>query len=141
MRPLSRIAAVLAAGLLLPGLAAAQGLSRLVEVVDANDAERNVNVLVQLRCSARYVTHGPTDLGASVSVRLRLGPDCGTGGSVPSERPTIGGSSRLVRDVRLEEVMPGEVAITVQWAKTLNFVLAPTTDGRGFRVDDTVLVD
>ena len=43
---------------------------------------RNVNVLVQFRCSARYVSHGPTDLGASVSVRLRLGPDCGVGASV-----------------------------------------------------------
>ena len=89
---------------------------------------------MQFRCSARYVTHGPTDLGASVSVRLRLGPDCGVGGSVPSERPPIGGSSTLLRAVRLEEVMPGEVAVTLEWAKTLNYVLAPTTDGRGFRV-------
>ncbi len=114
--------------------AAAQGLSRLVDVVDANVSDRNVNVLVQFRCSARYVSHGPTDLGASVSVRLRLGPDCGVGASVPSERPPIGGSSTLLRSARLEEVMPGEVTVTLEWAKTLNYVLAPTTDGRGFRV-------
>lgn len=134
MRGRRILPALLAGVLAWPSLAPAQGLSRLIEVVDANDAERNVNVLVQFRCSARYVTHGPTDLGASVSVRLRLGPDCGVGGAVASERPTVGGSSRLVRDVRLEEVMPGEVAVTVQWSKNLNFVLAPTTDGRGFRV-------
>ncbi len=130
----SVLLAALASLLAGPPPAGAQGLSRLVEVVDANEAERNVNVLVQFGCSARYVTHGPTDLGASVSVRLRLGPDCGTGVSVPSERPPIGGNSRLLRSARVEEVMPGEVAVTLEWSRSLNFVLAPTTDGRGFRV-------
>ena len=134
MRVRGTLVALLAGALAWPSFATAQGLSRLIEVVDATDADRNVNVLVQFRCSARYVTHGPTDLGASVSVRLRLGPDCGTTGSVPSERPTISGDSRMLRNARLEEVVPGEVAVTLEWARTLNYVLAPTTDGRGFRV-------
>lgn len=120
--------------LLQPAVAPAQGLSRLVEVVDASETDRHVNVLVQFRCSARYVTHGPTDLGASVTVRLRLGPDCGAFGAVASERPPISGSSNLLRGARLEEIVPGEVAVTLEWAKTLNYVLAPTTDGRGFRL-------
>lgn len=128
------VALCMLGGLALPQLAPAQSLSRLVEVVDASTAERHVNVLVQFRCGARYVTHGPTDLSATVSVRLRLGPDCGSATSVPSERPPISGDSRLLRSARLEEVMPGEVAVTLEWSKTLNFVLAPTTDGRGFRL-------
>ncbi|MFO1427956.1 MAG: SPOR domain-containing protein [Steroidobacteraceae bacterium] len=116
--------------------AAAQGLARLVEVVDASQADRNVNVLVQFRCSARYLSHGPTDLGSSVTVRLRLGSDCGlaTGAPIPGERPSITGDTALLRSARLEEGMPGEVALTLEWSKQLNYVLAPTSDARGIRV-------
>jgi hypothetical protein len=132
-RALARFVAL--AGFAVLSAAQSQGLAPLVDVVEANDtADRNVDVLVQFRCGARYVTHGPTDRGASVSVRLRLAPDCGVGSSVPSERPPIGGSSGLLRSARLEDVVPGEVAVTLEWSKSLNYVLAPTTDGRGFRL-------
>ena len=114
--------------------APAQGLSRLIEVVDANTVDRHVNILVQFRCGVRYVTHSPNDLGSSMAVRMRLGPDCNAGSSVPSERPSISGNSDLLRSAQLEELAPGEVTVTLGWGQTLNYVLAPTTDGRGFRV-------
>jgi hypothetical protein len=131
-----RRTAIAALGLCAAANGAAQGLSRLVEVVDANEADRNVNVLVQFRCTARYLSHGPTDLGTSVTIRLRLGPDCGIGIGSPvmGERPPISGNTAVVRNARLEEGMPGEVSLTLEWAKTLNYVLAPTSDARGVRV-------
>ncbi len=131
-----RRAAIAAIALCAAANGAAQGLSRLIEVVDANEADRNVNVLVQFRCSARYLSHGPTDLGSNVTIRLRLGPDCGipAGNSIMSERPSISGNTTLVRAVRLEEAMPGEVSLTLEWGKTLNYVLAPTSDAHGIRV-------
>ena len=132
MRPLARL---LLTALLACGVARAQSLQRLVDVVDANDAERNVDILVQLRCSAQYLSHGPADLGASVTIRMRLGADCGaTGSSIGSELPPISGSSSIVRRARLEESGLGQISITLEWKKTVNFVLAPTSNGHGVRL-------
>lgn len=118
-------------------LVQAQGLTRLVEAVDANDADRNVNIFVEFNCSIRYLSHLPADLGSSVTIRLRLGGDCGgAGGSLGlgSERPLLSGSSSFVRGARLEQLVPGEVSLTLDWAREVHFVTAPTTDGRGFRL-------
>jgi tetratricopeptide (TPR) repeat protein len=123
--------AALAAG---PG--AAETVLRLVDVIDASEADHDVHVLVQLACSAHYVGHAPAESGDTVTVRLRLGPDCGqpAGGRWPAERPLVTGTSQLVKSARLEETMPGEIAITLVLARPLRFVLAPAADGRGVRL-------
>ena len=117
------------------GEAPAQALSRVVDFVEASDGERNVDVQVQFNCSVRYQTHAPLDFGSSTSIRLRLGPDCGArAGGIGGEMPAIGGSSSLLRTARLEDAAPGEVTLALEWSRALNFVLAPTTNGRGLRM-------
>ncbi len=135
-----RTSTLLVAGLLLAGQAApaaAQAtVSRLVEVIDASAADRNVEVLVQFACGARYAGHTPPQAGKAVSVRLRLGTDCGQApaGRWPSERPQITGNSNLLKAAWLDETLPGEVAVTLAFDKPQTFVLVPTADGRGIRV-------
>ncbi|MEO8016678.1 MAG: hypothetical protein ABI769_02595, partial [Pseudomonadota bacterium] len=72
--------------------ASAQFAGPLLDAVDSSDGERHVNVVVQLRCSGRYLSHRPQDHGSSVTVRLRLGADCGPADDVrTSERAPGGG--------------------------------------------------
>lgn len=133
-------AALLAAGALLAaqaGVATAQtSVQRLVEVIDASAADRNVEVLVQFACGARYAGHTPPQAGKAVTVRLRLGTDCGQppAGRWPSERPPVTGNSTLVKAAWLDETLPGEVAVTIAFDRTQTFVLVPTADGRGVRL-------
>lgn len=113
----------------------AQAPIRLIDFVEANDGERNVDVQVQFNCTVRYMAHDPLDYGQRVRIRLRLGNDCGVNGrSIAGELPTIGGDSRIVKAARLEEAAPAEAAVILEWARPYNYVLAPTTNGRGIRV-------
>ena len=124
-----------AAWLLCVGSANAQIGGRLLDAVDSSDGERNVNVYVQLTCSARPISQNPRDNGASVTVRMRLGPDCGPEiGNRLTERSGSGGGSSVVRGVRIEQMMPGEIELTVEWTGAHSFVLAPTADARGIRL-------
>src|SRR5882672_6664121 len=124
-----------AALLMCAGTATAQIGGPLLDAVDSSDGERNVNVFVQLRCSARYLSQNPQDHGSSVTVHLRLGADCGPEITTRmTERAASGGTSTIVRGVRIEQMMPGEIELTVEWQGSHTFVLAPTTDARGIRV-------
>ncbi len=117
------------------GNAQAQAPIRLIDFVEANDGERNVDVQVQFNCSVRYMSHDPLDFGTKVRIRLRLGQDCGVGTRpIAGELPTVGGDSRLVRTARLEEAGPSDAAMILEWSRDYNFVIAPTTNGRGIRV-------
>jgi hypothetical protein len=107
----------------------------LLDAVDSTDGERHVNVFVQMRCSVRYVGHAPQDRGDSVTVRLRLNPDCGPEIATRlTERAASGGSSSILRGIRIEQMMPGEVELTIEWQGAHAFVLAPTSDSRGMRL-------
>src|SRR6476469_8125510 len=125
----------LCAAWLISGTAAAQMNGPLLDGVDSSDTERNVNVFVQLRCTARYLSQQPQDHGTSVTVRLKLGPDCGPEVSTRlGERAASTGTSAIVRGVRIEQMIPGEVELTVDWNGEHSFVLAPTTDAHGIRL-------
>src|SRR5690349_3539281 len=116
-----RFAALL---LILAGSANAQVDGPLLDLVDSSDGDRHVNVFAQLRCSARFLGQQPQDHGTSVTVRLRLGLDCGDAGSVrPSERSASGGGSSIVRGVRIEQTLPGEVELTIEWRGEHDFVV------------------
>lgn len=107
----------------------------LLEAVDSGDGERHVNFFAQLRCSARYLGQRPQERGTSVTIRLRLGPDCGPAGAAqPTERAPSGGGSSIIRGVRIEQLIPGEAELTVDWTGEHNFVVTPTTDARGIRL-------
>lgn len=125
----------LIAALLCAGTVQAQIGGPLLDAVDSSDGDRNVNVFVQLRCSAQYVGQNPQDHGTSVTVKLRLGADCGAEvANRMTERSAGGGGSSIVRGVRIEQTIPGEVEVTIDWNGLHAFVLAPTTDAHGLRL-------
>jgi hypothetical protein len=117
------------------GGASALGADRLLQGVDSGDSGRHVNIFVQLGCSARYLSQSPADRGDSVTVRLRLQPDCGPAIATRMTESATGlGASRVLRAVRLEEPVPGEIEITIEWSGVHAFVLAPATDLHGLRL-------
>ena len=119
----------------LSAVANSQGAGPLIEAVDSSDGERHVNLVVQLRCSAGFLGQTPQDEGSSVTVRLHLGRDCGADDPVRmTERAAGAGASRIVRGVRIEQTLPGEAELTIEWSGVHGFVLTPTTDGHGVRL-------
>lgn len=115
----------------LPGLS----LGPLVQIIDTDERADHADISVQFACSARYIGNTPRDHGRSTTIRLRLGPDCGSLlNGLPPEIPLVGGNGQLVTGARVESVMPGEVTLELTWAKDLNFVLAPTATGQGLRI-------
>ncbi len=125
-----------AAAVLLLSCAAvqAQFAGPLLEAVDSSDVGRNVNVFAQLRCTARYLGHAPADGGSQVRVRLRLGPDCGSTDRIGSEQSPGVGASAVIRAIRIESMMPGEIELIVEWKGDHQFVVTPTTDAHGVRL-------
>jgi tetratricopeptide (TPR) repeat protein len=114
--------------------ARAQLAGPLVQLIDADERDEHTNVAVEFSCSVRYVAHNPASHGSATTIRLRLGPDCAAGAAGVPEIPTIGGSSALNITARLEDAGLGDVQLTLNWGKALDFVLAPTSDSRGIRL-------
>lgn len=121
------------------GLAGACAVARaaapLIDAVDSSDVGPHVNVFLQLRCTARYLGQAPRDTGSAVTIRLRLGADCGPSSDVGmSESAASAGASAIVRGVRVEYPMPGEAEIRVEWSGEHRFVVMPTSDAHGLRL-------
>ena len=115
----------------LPG----QPAGPLVQVIDTDEREDHADISVQFSCSVRFVGNTPIDHGSAVTIRLRLGPDCGSLiNAFPPELPLVGGGGQLVTGARVESVVPGEVTLELSWSKDLNFVMAPAATGLGLRV-------
>lgn len=116
------------------GTARAQFAGPLVQLVDADERDEHTNLAVEFSCSVRYVAHTPASHGSATAIRLRLGPDCPAGTDGAPQIPAVGGSSALDITARLEDAGLGDVQLTLNWGKALDFVLAPTSDGRGIRL-------
>ena len=116
------------------GRAGAQLAGPLVRLIDADERDDHTNITVEFGCSVRYVANVPVSRGATTIIRLRLGSDCGSAAAAIPETPLVGGSSALNLTARVESAGLGDVALTLGWGKELNFVMAPTSDGRGLRL-------
>jgi tetratricopeptide (TPR) repeat protein len=136
--PLRAIAALmLVAGLAAPATAAvpALALGPFVQVIDTNERDDHVDISVQFACSIRYIANMPANRGAGTTIRLRLGPDCGSRlNFIPPELPLVGGEIPLVTGARVESFVPGEVNLELTWSRELDFVMAPSAGGLGLRV-------
>jgi len=107
----------------------------LVELIDTDQREDHTDVTVQFSCSMNYMGNNPVSHGTSTRISLRLGADCGNAlGTIPPEVPVIGGGGDLVTAARLDSIVPGEVSLELTWSRPLDFVIAPTGNGRGLRV-------
>lgn len=108
---------------------------RLVEVLDVEQAAEHVTVTLQFNCSLRYLGHTPDREGTELRVRLKPAQDCGGGsGSETSELVPLIDGDGIVTAARLEQVLPGELALTLSWSKPESFVLAQGADTRGLRI-------
>lgn len=91
--------------------------SSLVQIIDTDMREDHADISVQFSCSVRYLGNTPLSHGESTRITLRLGPDCGALlGAVAPEFPLVGGGEDLVTGARVEQTVPGEVALEISWA-------------------------
>lgn len=117
-----------------PGLGGApQG--PVVQLIDTSESGDHTDVSVEFSCSMRYISNTPVSHGSQVTIRLMLGPDCGSSlQTVPPELPLVGGGSHLITGARVDSMLPGEITLELQFARPLDFVMAPTASGLGLRV-------
>jgi hypothetical protein len=115
----------------LPGLP----LGPIVQLIDAVEREDHTDISIQFACSVRYMTNVPVSHGASTTITLRLGPDCGTQlGTIPPELPLVGGGGPLINGARVDSVVPGEITLELSFSRALDFFMAPTASGLGLKV-------
>ncbi len=107
----------------------------LVQLIDTQVLDDHADISVQFACSARYVNNAPASHGSRVTITLRLGPDCGTQfGTMAPELPLVGGGDALVTGARVESIVPGEINLELEFARALDFVMAPSASGLGLKV-------
>lgn len=107
----------------------------LVQLIDVDQGQDHSDISVQFACSMNYIGNTPVSHGARTIISLRLGLDCGNSlGMVPPELPLVGGGGDLVTGARLDSAIPGQVTLELDFAHEVDFVMAPTNNGRGLRV-------
>jgi tetratricopeptide (TPR) repeat protein len=118
----------------LPPAALSPLAAQLVQLIDTDERDGHTNVTIQFSCTVRYITNTPLNHGASTTITLRLGPDCGALlTSLTPELPLVGGAS-AVTGARVDSLVPGEATLELSWSRDFDFVMAPTSDSRGLRV-------
>ena len=106
---------------------------RLVEDVGASEQRGYVAITIVFGCTLRYVSHTPATGGEAVQVRLSAGPDCGPPGSAVEQPLSVGGSG-FVRSVDVVRPFGTDVEMRIAWARSEQFVIVPSFDGRGLRI-------
>ncbi len=113
----------------------ARAAGPIVQLIDTQVHEDHADLSVQFSCSVRYVNNAPASHGSHVTITLRLGLDCGTQfGTIPPELPLVGGADSLVTGARVDSVVPGEINLEFNFARALDFVIAPSASGLGLKV-------
>jgi hypothetical protein len=137
----SRAGRCLAGLLLIAGIAgtpqvAAQISRSLVDLIDVNQRDSQVDITMQFGCSLFYIAHLPAQQGPEVRIRFRPGPDCGIGfgGQIPDQLPSLTGAEGIIQSARIDSDVPGEIALTLTWAKPETFILAQGADLHGLRI-------
>jgi hypothetical protein len=127
---------MLASAALLASLAApaqAQVAGRLIDEVSVAEQDGYATVTIVFGCSVQYVSHSPASDGDALRVRLVPGADCGSpaaGWVVPPPVDDRG----VIRSVDVDRTMGRNVDLGIRWSKPEQFVLVPSTNGRGLRI-------
>jgi len=107
----------------------------IVQLIDTQLREDHADISVQFSCEVRYINNTPASHGARVRISFRLGTDCGTQfGTIPPELPLVGGGDSLVTGARVDAVVPGEINLEFTFARAVDFVMAPSASGLGFKL-------
>jgi tetratricopeptide (TPR) repeat protein len=133
-----------AALLLLGGLAShvgwaqlsATSVSRIVDLVEVMDHDDQVDIAVQFNCSVRYITHQPASEGKELRVQLRPLGDCGVSLATQTmgEIPPLSGGANIIKNVRVDADVPGQLTLVFSFLKQERFVIAQSADLRGIRL-------
>ncbi|MBV9698326.1 MAG: SPOR domain-containing protein, partial [Gammaproteobacteria bacterium] len=113
-----------------------QALTRLIEVIEVNEHEEQADLTMVFNCSMRFVNSVPASEGREVHIQLAPMPDCGVGPltQISSEVLPVSGGGGILLAGRLESLAPGQVTLTLTFARSERFVLAQGVDPRGLRL-------
>lgn len=131
-----RRAATLVATLLLVSVGTAaygQLAGRLIEAVDATERADHIDISIIFGCGLRYVNHAPAMDGDTLRLRFTPLPDCGNLTGALSGAPSLD-AARQIRSIEAAQLVLNEVQVTVHFAATERYVLAPTADSHGVRI-------
>jgi tetratricopeptide (TPR) repeat protein len=112
------------------------GPNRLVDVIQVDDHEHQADVTMVFSCSMRYVTNVPANEGREVRIQFVPLADCRVSPfeQIPSEIPPLSGGTNIVTAARVESLGPGQITLTLTFAKNERFVIAQGVDPRGLRL-------
>ena len=110
--------------------------SRLVDVIQVDDHDNQADVNMVFGCSMRFVTNVPANEGREVNIQLVPLADCRVSpfGQAASEIPPFSGGTDIVTAARVQSLAPGQITITLTFAKKERFVIAQGVDPRGLRL-------
>ena len=132
---MTRAAAALVAILLasLSTAVHAQLIGRLIDAVDASERGDHIDISIIFGCGLRYMNHTPVSEGDTLRLRLAPLPDCGNLNGALGAQPPIDGVKAL-RSIDVEQLTLSEVDVTLHFAASERYVLAPTADSHGVRI-------
>ncbi len=109
---------------------------RLADVVQVDQNDERTDVTMLFNCSVRLITAIPASEGSEVHIQLAPGSDCGMSpvGQIAPESPPISGGGAILLAARLESLAPGQVTLTLSFARSERFVIAQGVDPRGLRM-------
>ena len=113
--------------------ARAQLAGRLVDAVDATERADHIDISIIFGCGLRYISHAPASEGDTLRLRFAPQPDCGNLNGALSGQPPLE-SVKAIRSIEADQLTLNEVIITVHFAASERYVLAPTSDSHGVRI-------
>jgi sporulation related protein len=130
MKPATGVALVLLSGF--GSTAHAQFVSRLVDAVDASERSDHIDISVLFGCGLRYLNHTPASEGDTLRLRFAPMADCGNLAGALSSPPLD--AVKMVKSIDAEQLTANQVDVTIRFAASERYVLAPTSDGHGVRI-------
>jgi tetratricopeptide (TPR) repeat protein len=111
----------------------AQLVGRLVDAVDATERGDHIDISVIFGCGLRYMNHTPASEGDTLRLRFTPLPDCGNLSGALGGQPPLDGV-KVLRSIEVEQLTLSEVDVTLRFAASERYVLAPTADSHGVRI-------
>jgi hypothetical protein len=123
-----------AAALAFSVFAAAQIPGRLVDAMDVTEQADHVDISLLFGCGLQYrgtVSATPNDV---IRVRFAAASDCGDVSGALAPTTLLPDAAKYIRSVEWDRLAGTDLTLSMRLVKRQNFVLVPTSDGRGLRV-------
>ena len=111
-----------------------QSPARLVDAIEAIERSGRIDINIVFGCGLRYLNHSPASEGDSLRLRFAPLSDCGDAGAALLGQQAPLDGARVVRSLEVERITDGEIDVTLRFAASERFVLAPTADSHGVRI-------